>query len=138
MLKVKASFKARGSRGHWFSSSGAGKIQRRVRSQCLPNLMPAGQWPKDPPWHGEERPHLMRAMLVANAHVPERFANGATGRLPHWEPVGGHSRKPDKAKDDRVCARFCHESAMSQRVRMPGVDFLDVIPTKSSRRTRRP
>ena len=53
-LKVKACFKARGSRAGWHrSKQNLAKITRKVRHQCLPNLVLAGQWAKDPPWPGD-------------------------------------------------------------------------------------
>ena len=74
----------------------------------------------------------MRVMLLANIHPPARFANGATGRLLSWEPAAGRARKPVPANDDRVCARFCHESSVGHRVRLPGVDWIDVTPRQES------
>ena len=132
-LKVKARYKARHSRAGWYKSKqNIAKINRKIRSQCLPNLVLAGQWAKDPPWPGEEKPHLMRVMLVANIDPANRFANGATGRLLSWEPYAIHGRRPIPASDDRVCARFCHEAAVSQRVRLPNVDWVDVTPRMES------
>ena len=126
-MKVKAMFKGRGSTRAWYKSAqNVAKITRRVRSQCLTNLVLAGQWPKDPPWPGEERPHMMRVMLVANIDPANRFANGATGRLLAWEPPAGPTQKAIPANDDRVCARFCHEASAQQRVRLPGADWVTV------------
>ena len=65
-------------------------------------------------------------MLVANLETTARFANGAQGRILAWEPAGGRGRKWLPAHDDRVCARFCHEGSLEQRVRAPGIDYLDV------------
>ncbi len=132
-LKVKARFKAKGSRAGWYrSKQNLAKITRKVRSQCLPNLVLAGQWARDPPWPGEERPHMMRVMLVANVDPANRFANGATGRLLSWEPSAGRTQKPIPANDDRICARFCHEASVQQRVRLPGVDWVDVTARMES------
>ena len=103
VLKVKGSFKAKGSRAAWFrSAQNLAKIKRKVKGQFLPELRLAGQWANDPPWEGEERPHLMRAMLVANMETGARFANGAQGRVLSWEPPGGRRKKWIPAHDDRV------------------------------------
>ena len=75
---------------------------------------------------------MMRVMLVANVDPPNRFANGATGRLLSWEPAAGRERKPIPANDERICARFCHESAAQQRVRLPGTDWVDVTARMES------
>ena len=69
---------------------------------------------------------MMRVMLVANVDPENRFANGATGRLLSWEPATTGGRRPIPAKDERLCARFCHESSAEQRVRLPHVDWVDV------------
>ena len=74
----------------------------------------------------------MRVMPVANIDPGNRFANGATGRLLSWEPYASHGRKPIPASDDRVCARFCHEGSVAQRVRLPNVDWVDVTPRMES------
>ena len=130
---MKARYKARHSRAEWYKSKqNIAKINRKVRSQSLPNLVLAGQWAKDPPWPGEEKPHLMRVMLVANIDPANRFANGATGRLLSWEPYTSHGRRPIPANDDRVCARFCHAASVPQRVRLPNVDRVDVTPRMKS------
>ena len=75
---------------------------------------------------------MMRVMLVANVDPAKRFANGATGRLLSWEPAAGRGRKAIPANDDRICARFCHESSVQQRVRLPGVDWVDVTARMES------
>ena len=70
--------------------------------------------------------------VVANIDPANRFANGATGRLLSWEPAAGRGRKAIPANDDRICARFCHESSVQQRVRLPGVDWVDVTARMES------
>ena len=126
-------FKGRGSTRAWYKSAqNVAKITRRVRSQCLTNLVLAGQWPKDPPWPGEERPHLMRVMLVANTDPANRFANGATGRLLSWEPPGSRGHKAVPANDEHVAAKLCHEAAAAKRVRLPRTDWVDVVPRMES------
>ena len=111
------------------SAQNVAKIIRRVRSQCLTSLVLAGQWPKDPPWPGEERPHLMRVMLVANIDPANRFANGATGRLLSWEPAASRGHKAVPANDEHVCAKFGHESAAAKRVRLPRTCLLYTSPS---------
>ena len=85
-LNVKAVFAAHGTKSQWIGDTAAAQIRRTVRSQCLVHLRLAGQWLDDPPVNGAQRPHCMRAMLVANIDVPNGFANGALGRLVHWSP----------------------------------------------------
>ena len=118
-LKVKAMFKGRGSTRAWYKNPlNVAKITRKVRSQRLTNLALAGQWPKDPPWPGEERPHLMRAMLVANIDVPNGFANGASGRIVHWGPEHaaiGLRSKGYLANVPGVQVRFVPEAALASQ-----------------------
>ena len=42
------------------------------------------------------------------------------------------ARKAIPANDDRICARFCHEASAQQRVRLPGVDWVDVTARMES------
>ena len=85
-MRVKAVFATGGTEAQWIRDEAASAIRRTVRSQCLPNFRLAGQWLGDPPTEDDARPHCMRAMLVANIDVANRFANGATGRIVAWGP----------------------------------------------------
>ena len=115
-----------------WSAKNIQKVKRRVRSQCLETLRLAGQWAKDEPRGGSKTPVTMRAMLVANLHVPARFANGAQGRVLHWEPNAGERARGIPAKDERILVKFCHEAPLGQRVKMPGIDKIDVTPRQES------
>ena len=128
-LKVKAVFCARGTQNQWIRDSAAAAIKRTVRSQNLINLRLAGQWFEDPPVEDASVPHYMRAMLVANIDVSNRFANGQTGRVVHWSPdIGTGGRKPVPASSPDVQARFFHEASLQSGKThfLPEVDFLDV------------
>ena len=134
-LKVKATFCARGTQGQWIRDSAAAAIRRVVRSQCLLNLRLAGQWLQDAPRLNSERPHCMRAMLVANLDVPHRFANGCLGRVTSWSPEYTSSRRaPVPAHHPDVGARFYHESSFQSGKKhfLPEVDFLDVVPRRET------
>ena len=88
----------------------------------------------------------MRAMLVANIDVDNRFANGTQGRIVQWSPDLGVAA-PSKAKkgqrkkasddtlritagDAEVMVRFVHEHALheSRREWVSGVGFIDITP----------
>jgi len=134
-LRVKAVFVARGARNAFVRDAAAEAIRRTVRSQSLVSLRLAGQWLEDPPLGRETRPHCMRAMLVANVDVPNRFANGACGRVVHWGPdtTSGTSRqKSVLANVPGLQARFFHESSMQENKShfLPQVDFLDIEPRR--------
>jgi hypothetical protein len=135
MLRVKAVFLNRGSKDQWVRDSAAKEIRRCVRSQCLSTLRLAGQWLEDPPVPGEDRPHCMRAMLVANEDVQNAFANGATGRIVSWSPEFSTEDKPAKralANHPDIQATFYHEDSYqsSKRHFLPEVDFMHVAPKK--------
>ena len=83
-LTVKTVFITRGTEKHYIRESASATIARTVRSQALVTLNLAGQHLGDPPTHDSERPHCMRAMLVANTDVTHGFANGAIGRVTSW------------------------------------------------------
>ena len=61
-------------------------ISRAVRNQAPLKLHLAGQWLGDPLAFRQSQPYYMRAMLVANVDVPNRFANGTQGRIVSWSP----------------------------------------------------
>ena len=111
-------------------------IRRVVRNQCPVTLHLAGQWHSDDPAPMEDKPFLMRAMLVANIDVENRFANGTQGRIVQWSPEVVQSEdKDDKAPtvnatDAEVMVRFVHEHALrdSRRNWMSGIDFIDIMP----------
>ena len=77
----------------------------------------------------------MRAMLVANIDVPNRFANGAIGRIVHWGPEAeegdGMWRKVQANAAD-VQVRFYHEDSYQSKKRycLPGIDFIDITPRR--------
>jgi len=111
-LKVKAVFLARGTQSGYLRTAAAQTIARQVRNQSLVTLRLAGQWLDDPPIGGADRPHCMRAMLVANMDVPNGFANGAVGRVVHW---GSRCKVSDEAEQNgpRKCKR--HTGALLPR-----------------------
>ena len=77
-LKIKGRVRARGARGQqWYTDRRANFIKSRVRTQNLWLLHVAGDWHHafETIPHGVN-PHLMRAMLVQNLAVDQRFANG--------------------------------------------------------------
>ena len=95
----------------------------------------AGQWLDDPPVQGEDRPHCMRAMLVANTDVQNAFANGATGRIVRWSPEFSPTDKPMKrclANNPDLQVTFYQEDSYqsSKKHFLPEVDFMHIEPKK--------
>ena len=72
------------------------------------------------------RPHMMRAMLVSNLAVEQRFANGTQGRLLYWHPEKAQRGKALYATHPELLARFAKESAMQKREMFPDIDTMDV------------
>ncbi len=135
LLRVKSVFLNRGSKDQWVRDSAAREIRRCVRSQCLSTFRMAGQWLDDPPVQGEDRPHCMRAMLVANTDVQNAFANGATGRIVRWSPEFSPTDKPMKrclANNPDLQATFYQEDSYqsSKKHFLPEVDFMHIEPKK--------
>ena len=130
-LKVKAEFTAATNPGRTICGSAAKNIRRVVRSQSLLKLHLAGQWLQDPPLPMHAAPFFMRAMLVANKDVENRFANGTQGRIVWWSP-NLENVKADaiSAADPEVTVRFVHEDAVAsgQQQWLSGVDFIDLQP----------
>ena len=59
--------------------------------------------------------HTMRAMLVANIAVDQRFANGTQGRVLHWSPDAvAKTSKAVPAYSPEVLVRFCKESSTTK------------------------
>ena len=56
----------------------------------------------------------MRAMLVANLDVSNRFANGARGRVACWHPEIEQPCVEDTvdANEENLCVRFDHEDSI--------------------------
>lgn len=77
-LKVRGRVRARGARGaQWFTEARTAMLRKKARTQASWVLHLAGDFLGDlenmplPP-----RPHLMRAMMIANIAINQRFANG--------------------------------------------------------------
>ena len=143
-LRVKAVFATRGTETQWIRDEAANAIRRTVRSQCLVNLRLAGQWLDDPPLRGKDRPHCMRAMLVANFDVTNCFANGTAGRVVHWDPEADEdgatgNRRVVLANVPAVQARFYTETAWASQKKhfLPQIDFIDVEPRRETVATAR-
>ena len=63
----------------------------------------------------------MRAMLVANIAVDQRFANGTQGRVLHWSPDAvAKASKAVPAYSPEVLVRFCKESSTTKAEMTPG------------------
>ena len=57
----------------------------------------------------------MRAMLIANIAVDQRFANGTQGRVLHWSPdAAAKTSKAVPAYSPEVLVRFCKESSTTK------------------------
>ena len=135
-LRVAAVFSAANNPERVLGGRAVKSIRRVVRNQCPLMLHLAGQWHSDDPAPMEDKPFLMRAMLVANIDVENRFANGTQGRIVQWSPEVVQSEdKDDKAPtvnatDAEVMVRFVHEHALrdSRRNWVSGIDFIDIMP----------
>ena len=130
--KIKGRVRPQGARGQeWFSERRAQHAQSRSRTQALWNLHLAGSW--HPKWETARvpaaRPHLMRAMLVANLDVEHRFANGTQGRCLEWNPaqVSG-KRKALPASHPELYVRFAKEASLRKSEMFSGFDYIDIAP----------
>ena len=106
-------------------------ISRAVRNQAPLKLHLAGQWLGDPLAFKQAEPYYMRAMLVANVDVPNRFANGTQGRIVAWSPEQDDNQAPAiGATEFGIRVRFVHENAFrsDKRTWLSGVDFVDLEP----------
>ena len=137
-LRVKTAFCAKGARQRFLQEQAAAAFRRQVRSQSLVNLRLAGQFFNDTPITDRTantpqptKPHLMRAMLLANIDVPHGFANGTTGRIAYWSPeTTGHGRKPISATHPDLLVRFYKGISLekSKNTYIPSQDFIDLTP----------
>ncbi len=127
-LKIKARVRARGARGqNWFNDRRTEYIRKKARTQSLWRLHIAGDWHETLETEKPNtKPHLMRVMLVSNLDVPQRFCNGAQGRLLSWFPdkLPG-KRKAISASCPELTARFMKEAAMGKQEMQTDYDFID-------------
>ena len=127
-LKIKGQCRAKGTRGQWYSKERTEMIRKRNRTQSLWTLHLAGDWngehvDKDP----TAAPHLMRAMIVSNFDVANRFANGTQGRVLHWHPGSVARRKALAAGYKDLHIRFVKEVAYKTQPELQQVtDWMDV------------
>ena len=127
-LKVKSRVRARGARGNQVYSKQRTQLAlQKSRTQSLKNLQLAGDWHADSETGRPVRkPHMMRAMLVSNLSVEDRFANGTQGRILHWHPPDAPRGKALSALHPELQARFAKESSLKKREMLPDVDHMDV------------
>ena len=127
-LKVKGRVRSRGARGNaWFSTTRTDMVRRTSRTQALWNLHLAGDWhPQFETMGPVPRPHMMRAMLVANLDVEQRFANGTQGRIMQWSPEKTQRKKALYSNHPELSARFVKESSLHKREMLPDIDHMDV------------
>ena len=129
-LKVKALVRSQGARGNtWFSESKTQQARRRSRTQSLWNLHMAGDWHSMFETRGHDpSPHMMRAMLVSNLDVEQRFANGTQGRLMQWTPEAARKGKSLYSSHRELSVRFVKESSLQKREMFPDIDHVDIPP----------
>ena len=72
------------------------------------------------------RPHMMRAMLVSNIDVDQRFANGTQGRLMYWVPEKNQRGKALYSSHPELSVRFVKEASLQKREMFPDIDHVDV------------
>ena len=97
------------------------------KTQALWNLHLAGDWhPASETGRPAARPHMMRAMLVSNLSVEDRFANGTQGRVLHWYPPSAPRGKALSASHPELVVRFAKESALQKGEMFADVDHMDV------------
>ena len=128
-LKVKAIFCSATNKDRTIEGNAVNSIKRCVRSQSLIKLHLAGQWMHDQPAIHKKQPHLMRAMLVANLDVQNRFANGTRGRVASWSPeIEDPTTESIPANHPDLVVRFFHEDAIKSQKKefLSGVDFIDI------------
>ena len=127
-LKVKALVRSQGARGNmWFSDRKTQLARRRSRTQSLWILHMAGDWHSMFETRGHvPRPHMMRAMLVSNLDVEQRFANGTQGRVMQWHPEAARKRKSLYSSHRELSVRFVKESSLQKREMFPDIDHVDV------------
>ena len=143
-LKIKGRVRSRGARANGFFNERRALLARRnSRAQSLFILHIAGDWhPEYETATHAPRPHMMRAMLVSNLAVQERFANGSLnsilglelrlwhkypklsgtqGRLMHWHPEMCERKKVLYSTNAEIVVRFVKESALNKREMLPGL-----------------
>ena len=127
-LKVKGRVRSRGARGNaWFSDGRTQMARRRSRTQALWNLHIAGDWhPHFENMSAVAKPHMMRAMLVSNLDVEQRFANGTQGRLMYWVPEMNQRGKALYSSHPELSVRFVKEASLQKREMFPDIDHVDV------------
>ena len=102
-------------------------VRRTSRTQALWNLHLAGDWHPQFETAGlVPRPHMMRAMLVANLDVEQRFANGTQGRLMQWSPQKNRRGRTLYSSHPDLSVRFVKESSLQKREMFPDIDHMDV------------
>ena len=75
----------------------------------------------------------MRAMLVANIAVDQRFANGTQGRVLHWSPDAlAKTSKAVPAYSPEVLVRFCKESSITKAEMTPGENVVVLVQNSMS------
>ena len=129
-LKIKGRVRGRGARGKdWFSERRAEMARKRSRTQAPWLLHLAGDWhPASEQAAAPRRAksHLMRAMLVSNLALDQRFCNGCQGRILHWHPKKAQKGKAISASHPELLVRFAKETSMKKAEMFPEVDFMDV------------
>ena len=127
-LKVKGRVRSQGARGNaWFSDGRTQMARRRSRTQALWNLHIAGDWHSGfENMNAAVRPHMMRAMLVSNIDVDQRFANGTQGRLMYWVPEKNQRGKALYSSHPELSVRFVKEASLQKREMFPDIDHADV------------
>ena len=69
---------------------------------------------------------MMRAMLVSNLALDQRFCNGCQGRVLHWHPEKVQARKAISAGHPELLVRFAKESSLKKAEMLPEVDHMDI------------
>ena len=76
----------------------------------------------------------MRAMLIANIAVDQRFANGTQGRALHWSPdAAAKTSKAVPTYSPEVLVRFCKESSTTEPEMTPGDSIFVKLNTQSAK-----
>ena len=129
-LKLKGRVRGRGARGKdWFSERRAEMARKKSRSQAPWLLHLAGDWHPGSEKAAAPRrgkPHMMRAMLVSNLALDQRFCNGVQGRILHWHPEKAQARKVLSASHPELLVRFAKETSMKKAEMLPDVDHIDI------------
>ena len=117
-----------------YASKGKLKYLRgKTKTQYAWSLRLAGDWhpaEETKPLVKRER-HMMRVMLLANINVPNRFSNGAQGRLAYFQP-DGKGKTPVPSFHEDVGARFIREASLIKREMVADVDHIDIGPRQET------